>query len=234
MLVNLFFIAEKKFVLCWVRVLVAHVGCLFWWFIDFSSHRNFRVTCFPLGLSPFFILLKVNTLLMMWKGGGRGWSRKKGQDKRGQRGWRGTWRGSCNFWRTVKTETGAQFLLHNISSDENTFEGGWNSFCNMSSWRTCRVSKDHHYAKRGTSWGFTQSSTWRSWLSISPLVLSKIHQTLWPCSTKMFLRPFLRTLLCRVWSVFLRWGTSCWPVKLKKIWTWCSPRSLYMNSEDLI
>ena len=43
--------------------------------------------------------------------------------------------------RTVKTETGSQFLLHNISSEEDTFEGGWYSYCNMSSWRTCRVQK---------------------------------------------------------------------------------------------
>ena len=40
-----------------------------------------------------------------------------------------------------------------------------------------------------TSWDVTQAWTWRSGLSMSPLVLSKIHQTLWPCSTKMFLKP---------------------------------------------
>ena len=39
------------------------------------------------------------------------------------------------------------FLLHNISSEEDTFEGGWYSYCNVSSWRTCRVKKDHHHVK---------------------------------------------------------------------------------------
>jgi hypothetical protein len=77
-----------------------------------------------------------------------------------------------------------------------------------------------------TSWGFTQDSTWRSGLSISPLALmSKIHETFWPCSTtwstKMFLSLFRRTPLFRVCSVLLRGGTTCWPVKLKTIWTWC-------------
>jgi len=39
----------------------------------------------------------------------------------------------------VQTETGSQFLLHNIRSEEDTFEGGWYSYCNVSSSRTCRV-----------------------------------------------------------------------------------------------
>ena len=39
----------------------------------------------------------------------------------------------------VKTETGTLILLHNINSEEDTFEGGWCRYCNVSSWRTCRV-----------------------------------------------------------------------------------------------
>ncbi len=56
--------------------------------------------------------------------------------------------GSRSVGSAVKTETGAKRLLHNISSEEDTFEGGWYSYCNVSSWRTCRVQKDHHHAKR--------------------------------------------------------------------------------------
>ncbi len=56
--------------------------------------------------------------------------------------------GEGRIRRVVKTETGTHLLLHNISIEGDTFEGGWYSYCNVSSWRTCRVQNDHHHDKR--------------------------------------------------------------------------------------
>ena len=56
--------------------------------------------------------------------------------------------GDGRVLHVVKTETGSHLLLHNISSETDTFEGGWYSYSNVSSWRTCRVQKDHHLDKR--------------------------------------------------------------------------------------
>jgi hypothetical protein len=66
--------------------------------------------------------------------------------KRRQRG-RGAWGGCHRFGSVSKTETSVQLLLHNRYSEEDTFEGGWYSYCNVSSWRTCRVQKDHDHVK---------------------------------------------------------------------------------------
>jgi hypothetical protein len=143
----------------------------------------------------------------------------------------------------VKTETGPRFLLHNIISEEDTFDRGWHRYCNVSSWRTLMMST----AKRltiimtngDTSCGFTQSSTWRSGLSISDLVLrlSKIHQTLWP-TFKFIAKPrcfwgrspephYVEPVVC---SCEGGWGKRCWPFKLKKSECNVHQTTLYIKS----
>ncbi len=53
--------------------------------------------------------------------------------------------GRTAFGRAAKTETGAQVLLQNRSSEEDTFEEGTSGVCLR--W-ACRVQQDHRHAQR--------------------------------------------------------------------------------------
>ncbi len=54
------------------------------------------------------------------------------------------WGWSCSTCSQNGDKT--ELLLHNINSEEDTFEAGW--YTTITILRTCRVEKDHHHVKR--------------------------------------------------------------------------------------